>query len=237
MPNEFTPLPTPPSTLDPVNFNSRADAFLGALPTFQTELNDYAATLTNAATDSTSTTSNTIATGSKTFTVQTGKSYYAGMNVQASSISSPTNWMAGNVTSYNTGTGELIINVNYYAGTGTFNSWNINLTLALGNAPIQFANLSPNVITGATEVTVVDGAVDFLLIYDNDAATLKKVKSDNLSAGAKGGGTDKIFWENDQIVTANYTITAGKSASSTGPITVNSGVTVTVPSGSRWVIL
>jgi len=38
-------------------------------------------------------------------------------------------------------------------------------------------------------------------------------------------------------VTASYTITTGKNASSTGPLTINSGITVTVPTGSRWVIL
>lgn len=35
----MTPLPTPPSRNDPTNFAARADAFLGALPTFQTEAN------------------------------------------------------------------------------------------------------------------------------------------------------------------------------------------------------
>jgi hypothetical protein len=55
--------------------------------------------------------------------------------------------------------------------------------------------------------------------------------------GATGGGTDQVFVENDQIVSFDYTLTANKNASSTGPITVNSGVSVTVPSGSRWVVI
>jgi len=59
----------------------------------------------------------------------------------------------------------------------------------------------------------------------------------SLGGGATGGGSDKVFVENDMIVTADYTITSGKSASSVGPITINDGVTVTVPDGSRWVIL
>jgi len=58
-----------------------------------------------------------------------------------------------------------------------------------------------------------------------------------VGGGATGAGGDTVFVENSLIVTTSYTITSGKSASSTGPITVNSGVTVTVPSGSRWVIL
>lgn len=55
--------------------------------------------------------------------------------------------------------------------------------------------------------------------------------------GATGGGSNAVFYENDQIITTNYTITSGKNAMSTGTITINSGVTVTIPSGSRWVIL
>ena len=58
-----------------------------------------------------------------------------------------------------------------------------------------------------------------------------------IGGGATGGGGNQIFYENSQIVTTSYTITAGKSASSTGPITINSGAIVTIPSGSRWVIL
>jgi hypothetical protein len=59
----------------------------------------------------------------------------------------------------------------------------------------------------------------------------------DIGGGATGGGNDQIFVENGQTVTATYTIPTGKNASSVGPITLASGVTVTVPSASRWVIL
>ena len=59
----------------------------------------------------------------------------------------------------------------------------------------------------------------------------------SLGGGATGGGADEIFIQNGQTVTVNYTIPTGKNAMSTGPITINSGVVVTVPAGSRWVIL
>lgn len=39
---QITPLPTPPTRQDPASFSARGDAFLGALPLFQTELNDLA---------------------------------------------------------------------------------------------------------------------------------------------------------------------------------------------------
>lgn len=237
MANDFTPLPTPPSTLDPVNFNSRADAFLGALPTFQTELNDFAANLSNMATSSVSTSSVSIGMGAKSFAVDTGKSYYEGMTVQAASRGLPTNWMIGTVTSYNSTTGALVLSVAHTSGSGTYNDWNLFLSLDLGDQPIGFANVSPDIITGASEENVVDGTTDYLLLYSATNSNLVKVKPDNLSAGAKGGQTDKVFWENDNVVNNNYTITAGKNAGSFGPITIASGVTVTIPSTSRWTIV
>lgn len=52
-----------------------------------------------------------------------------------------------------------------------------------------------------------------------------------------GGGTDNVFFENDQTVTTNYTITTGKNAMSAGPISVDPGVTITIPTGSYWSII
>lgn len=57
------------------------------------------------------------------------------------------------------------------------------------------------------------------------------------SGGATGGGSNKVFYENDITVTTDYTITTNKNAMSAGPVTINSGVTVTVPSGSVWSIV
>jgi Repeat of unknown function (DUF5907) len=51
------------------------------------------------------------------------------------------------------------------------------------------------------------------------------------------GSQSGFLYENDQLVTANYTITSGKNAMSAGPITIDTGVTVTVPSGSVWTIV
>jgi hypothetical protein len=52
-----------------------------------------------------------------------------------------------------------------------------------------------------------------------------------------GGGANRLFFENDQVMTDNYTITSGKNAMSAGPITVNPGVILTVPSGSVYTIV
>jgi hypothetical protein len=49
--------------------------------------------------------------------------------------------------------------------------------------------------------------------------------------------TGAPMYENTKTVTTTYSITSGSCAMSTGPITLNAGVTVTLPSGSRWVVL
>ena len=55
-------------------------------------------------------------------------------------------------------------------------------------------------------------------------------------AGATGGGTDEVFFESDQTATTSYTLSSGKHAHTVSP-TINSGVTITVPSGAILVIL
>jgi hypothetical protein len=58
-----------------------------------------------------------------------------------------------------------------------------------------------------------------------------------IGGGATGSGGNQVFVLNDQTVTVSYTIPTGKNASSAGPITIATGVTVTVPNDSYWVIV
>jgi hypothetical protein len=59
----------------------------------------------------------------------------------------------------------------------------------------------------------------------------------SVGGGATGGGSDTWAVEHDNTITQSYTIGTGKNVISAGPLTVNSGATVTVPSGSNWVIV
>ena len=96
-------------------------------------------------------------------------------------------------------------------------------TAATGNlAPKSGSNLAFNSSNGTLTATAFSG--------DGSALT-------GISAGATGGGSDEIFYENGQNVTTDYTITNGKNAMSAGPITIDSGVTVTVGSGETLTIV
>lgn len=56
----------------------------------------------------------------------------------------------------------------------------------------------------------------------------------SIGGGASAGG---VIYENSTTISSNYTLTTAKNGMSVGPITISSGVTVTVPTGQRWVIL
>jgi len=92
--------------------------------------------------------------------------------------------------------------------------------------------------TTAQQPTPVDGMIRF----NSDTPAFEGYKLGAWSAiggggGARGGSTDDVFYENSQIITTSYTVTSGKNAMSTGPITINSGAAVTIPLGSRWMVL
>lgn len=55
--------------------------------------------------------------------------------------------------------------------------------------------------------------------------------------GAKGGGADEIFYENNQLISNPYTLIAGKNAGTFGPITIADGITVTISDGATWSIV
>lgn len=57
------------------------------------------------------------------------------------------------------------------------------------------------------------------------------------SGGATGGGGDQVFNENDQVVSTDYTLSASANAVTAGTVTINNGVTVTLPAGSVWVVV
>ena len=64
---------------------------------------------------------------------------------------------------------------------------------------------------------------------------------DQSGGGAVGGGSDKLFMENGTTMTTNYTIGtefgSACNSGSFGPITINAGVTLTIPSGSVYTVV
>lgn len=82
-------------------------------------------------------------------------------------------------------------------------------------------------------------SVSLLSVYYSNGSLAFEATGTGVSGGggATGSGGDQVFYENDITITTNYTISTNKNAMTAGPITINSGVTVTVPSGSVWTIV
>jgi len=100
-----------------------------------------------------------------------------------------------------------------------------------GVTTAKMADLSPSPAGTVGSSTLIP------ILNVNAKGQITSYTTASAAAGATGGGTDKIFWENDQTVTTNYTLTASKNALSAGAITINAGVTVTVPTGGVWTVV
>ena len=70
--------------------------------------------------------------------------------------------------------------------------------------------------------------------FSGDGSSLSNLPA---SAPVGGASTNSVFFENDKAVAVNYQITSTKNAMSAGPISINAGIAVTVPSGSAWTIV
>jgi hypothetical protein len=112
-----------------------------------------------------------------------------------------------------------------------------NLTVT-GNGTFQGTGflLIPKGTTAERPVSPVNGEIR----YNTTTSQFEGYQGGawgQLGGGATGGGGDEVFVENARTVTTNYTLSTGKSAESVGPITINSGIVVTIPSDERWVVL
>lgn len=125
----------------------------------------------------------------------------------------------------------------------------VRTTLGLGAAAVRGVTSTGNVIaetssTGAAQITKGTTAqrptgVTGQFRFNTDTNRFEGYNSTSWGSlgGATGGGNDDAFYENTTTITTDYTITAGKNAGSFGPITINDGVTITIPTGSTWSIV
>lgn len=153
---------------------------------------------------------------------------------------------------------------NYIADSGSTNAIILNYPAGISSATIAtgttlwFKALNTN--TGATTITVqVNGSTISsaanIVNEDGTSLTAGQILSGGIyactnngsnwilgaasSGGGGGGGASAggAVYENTQSITSNYTMTTNKNGFSVGPISVDPGITVTIPAGSRWVIM
>lgn len=107
--------------------------------------------------------------------------------------------------------------------------------LVSGATPTEYNGTYAITVTSTTEFTYVmatSPATNATVVGSYVYATWGAV-----GGGATGSGNNQVFVLNDQTVTGDYTVPTGKNASSAGPITIDTGITVTVSTDSTWVIV
>ena len=119
----------------------------------------------------------------------------------------------------------------------------INTEIAANTAKTSNATHSGEV-TGATALTIADNVVDEANLKVSNAPTngyfLSAQSGDTggltWAEVASGNTTSNGLYEHAHTISSNYSITSGNNALTAGAITINSGVSVTIPTGSTWVI-
>ena len=104
------------------------------------------------------------------------------------------------------------------AAPGNFTPISLYYSTTTGHVPA-----AANLILGELAINVTDG----FLYYKDNSGNIQNI------GGARANGA---IYENAQSITTNYTMTTNYNGESVGPITIGAGVSVTIPSGSRWLV-
>ena len=131
-----------------------------------------------------------------------------------------------------------VITATSFSGDGSQLSGIDASALKFGAATKVQATNTGAVVTGILTATSFSGT----LAASNLTGALPAISGANLtnlppSAPVGGASTNTVFFENDKAVAVNYQITSTKNAMSAGPIAINAGIAVTVPSGCSWTIV
>tara|TARA_R110000822_G_scaffold143954_3_gene282467 strand:+ start:7900 stop:8853 length:954 start_codon:yes stop_codon:yes gene_type:complete len=115
-------------------------------------------------------------------------------------------------------------------GAGTVGTYTVNNSQTVASTVLSGNSINVTAITGGGRIATV--ASSLIATVASDGTNCDLLKSVNLPTG---GGSNKVFYLNDTIVTENYTIPTGQNAGTFGPVTVNS--TVIISPASSWTIV
>lgn len=142
--------------------------------------------------------------------------------------------------------GAASSNAVHINGTATITSFGVNYQ---GPIYIRFAaacslqNSATLILPGGSNISVTAGDSCIVTpkatsgISDGWVVVAYTRASGSGGSGATGATGNYVFYENDQVITGDYTLSNGKNAITAGPITINTGITVTIPTGATWSIV
>lgn len=129
----------------------------------------------------------------------------------------------GNVTYYTIagqGTAEWEVGIGTYTSSGTTLSRDTVLASSNSGSLVNFSA----------------GTKDVFVTYPAGKSVYWDSALGDAAAAPEMTATNGLF-VNNLTISTSYSIPVGCSAMSTGPVTIASGVTITVPSGGKWVVL
>jgi hypothetical protein len=126
-------------------------------------------------------------------------------------------------------------NLGSFAGAANLTTDGANVTIGSANT-LRFANLTSTRYVGFRANAIVAANVTWTLPV-SDGSSNQFLKTDGTGALSWGSAaTASPILESYQTISSNYTITAGSNGFSVGPVTIATGVVVTVPTGQVWLI-
>ena len=185
--------------------------------------------LGGATTNSTSTTSLAIGTGSKSLTlVESGKAYIVGQYVIIASTASPSNNMVGQITSFS-GT-SLIVNVTTIYGSGTISAWSISVTSAGSYLPLSGGTMTGAITFAAgqtfagtaTTATNVAGGSNGTIPYQSASGTTQMLAVGTAGQLLQTNGAGTPTWVTPAVSSSGLTLLSTVTASASATVDIES---------------
>ena len=147
--------------------------------------------------------------------------------------------LSGSVTGFQSFAVIGNTNTTYYSATDSSGNWEVGVgTYTTAGTLLTRTTILSSSNSGSA--VTFSGTVNVIVTYPSEKSVNLDGSGNVVVAGTISGAeliaSNGIFVNNNTIA-ITYSIPSGSSAMSAGPITINSGVSVTIPTGSRWVVL
>lgn len=208
---------------------------------------------------------NTAFTGTTTFETISATGDISGRTINASGSMTVGSMLYGSGTGqFKIPVGTTAQRAGAFNGNGSITGTTLSISTVSTGTLYVGATLSGTGVTAGTRITafltgtggagtytvtpsqtvsptvIIDAPATGMIRFNSTLATFEGYSGTawgSIGGGATGGGSDAVFNLNDKVVTTSYTIASTKNANSVGPLTINSGVVITISTGSRWVVL